>query len=86
METRENRIKKMQYRAWYRGCRETDKILGNFAREKLNDFSDEQLDQFEEILELQDVDIYDWISGKRPTPKEILDNPIFRKMLEYKLV
>jgi len=76
----------MQYRAWYRGNRETDKILGNFAREKLNGFSDKELDQFEEVLELQDVDIYDWVSGKRPVPKELQENQVFKQMLEYKLV
>lgn len=84
MNEREKKIKKLKYQAWYRGCKETDKILGPFAREFLDDFSDKEMLEFEQILEFQDVDIYDWLSGKKPTPEDVQANSVFRKITEYR--
>ena len=62
------RIKRLQYQSWYRGCKETDKILGGFARAKLEQLNDIELDEFEALLEEQDPDIFDWLTGKQPVP------------------
>ncbi len=80
----EKRIKKMLYRSWYRGNKETDKILGGFAKKYIYELSEKELDEFEIILDLQDVDIYDWLSGKKPEPDEMKENGVFQRLYDFK--
>lgn len=61
----------MIYRSWHRGCKETDILLGDFAKSQLAEFSDQDLHDYEKILETNDNDIYDWISGRAIIPQHI---------------
>ena len=58
---------KLKFRAWRRGFREADLILGPFADAHLPQFTASQLDAFEALLDQPDQDIYDWIKGA-PAP------------------
>lgn len=69
-ETIEIRRKRLTFRSWHRGTRETDLLLGSFAERHLGAFTDEQLDRYERILENNDPDIYDWMTGRTPVPPE----------------
>jgi antitoxin CptB len=80
----ENRKKKIIYRSWYRGCKETDRILGHYVKQNIERFDESQLDDLEEILALQDVDIYNWLSGKQKTPANVMENPIFKELMEFR--
>ena len=62
------RLKKLKFRAWRRGFREADLILGPFADRYAQDFTAAQIDAFEELLEQPDQDLYAWIVGTAPTP------------------
>ena len=62
------RLKKLKFRAWRRGFREADLILGPFADTHVERFSAEELDWFEALLEVPDHDLYGWIIGTLPTP------------------
>lgn len=64
------RKKRLLYQSFHRGCKETDALLGNFAKKYLNDFSDEQLDLYEKFISEDDWDIYAWLVGSQPFPKE----------------
>jgi len=67
----EIRRKKLLFRAWHRGTREMDLLLGSFAEAQVKSFDDDQLDQFEKLLENPDPDLYDWKSGRaEPTLDE----------------
>jgi len=83
MTEHEKRLKKILYRAWYRGNKETDKIIGGFAKKYINELNENELDELEEILAMQDVDIYDWLSHKRPAPEELKDNSIFQRLYNF---
>jgi antitoxin CptB len=64
------RLKKLRFRAWRRGFREADLILGPFADRHVQDFSEAELDEFEAILEVPDQDLYAWIVGREePWPQ-----------------
>lgn len=45
-------------------------MIGGFVRAGLADFSEAELDALEEILELPDVDLADWLTGRRAIPPE----------------
>lgn len=85
METaREQRIKRILYRTWYRGCKETDKILGGFAKLHAEGMTDAELDQFEVILEEQDTDLYHWLTEQKPLPPEYKDNKVMRALMDFR--
>lgn len=67
---RENRIKQLRFRAWRRGFREHDFLMGTYADENLDRLSDKELDAFDALLNEQDWDVYYWIIGQRTVPKE----------------
>ena len=69
-ESLEVRRKRLRFRAWHRGMRESDLLLGNFADAHAGSFDKEQLDRFETLLEVADADIYNWYAGREPVPPE----------------
>lgn len=70
MEPNDVRIKRLRYRSSYTGTKETDVLLGQFAASHLADLSPEMLDQYEELIENSDADLYMWISGRKPVPSK----------------
>lgn len=79
------RRKRLMYRSWHRGNKEMDLFLGAFARETLPKLDQAGLDHFEAMLELEDVDLYAWISLKEEVPDDILENPMTAALLKYQL-
>lgn len=75
--------KKLYWRAIRRGMKESDLILGGFARQNLASLSDDELKQFEAILSLFDSDFIQYITDKRPLPED-LDTPIFHAVKSFK--
>jgi antitoxin CptB len=68
MTTDDARLKKLRFRAWRRGFREADLILGPFADRHVPAMSEAELVEFEALLEQPDQDLYAWIVGTLPTP------------------
>ena len=66
----DDRRKKLQFRAWRRGFREIDLILGPFADRRLTQLDEAGLDAFERLLEAPDQDVYAWITGQARAPAE----------------
>ena len=66
-----DRLGRITFRAWRRGFRELDLILGPFVQQVGPVLSDAELTDFEALL-AQDDDhrIYAWIIGTEPTPAE----------------
>jgi antitoxin CptB len=66
----EARRRRARFRAWHRGMRETDLILGRFADTALAEMSLEEIKAFESLLEHSDGDLLAWIIGQRPVPAD----------------
>jgi antitoxin CptB len=77
------RLKKLRFRAWRRGFREADLILGPFADKHVADFSAAELDWFEDLLEQPDQDLYAWIIGTAPTPPAY-DGEIMNRIKQFR--
>jgi antitoxin CptB len=77
-----NFIKKLLYQSKNRGYKENDIILGRFAERFLNDMNDEDLANFEIILEQDDADIYNWVTKKIQLPEKS-NSKIMRKLLKF---
>lgn len=83
MSIDEARLKKLKFRAWRRGFREADLILGPFADEHVAGFTPDQLDEFERLLEVPDQDLYAWITDRLPTPDE-WDTELMRRIKAFR--
>jgi antitoxin CptB len=65
-----SRQRRMVFRALHRGTKECDLMLGGFVRRHIANLGVDELDELEAILEMPDVDLTDWLSGRRPIPPE----------------
>jgi len=81
-ETKAARLKKLKFRAWRRGFREADFILGAFADAEIDALSAVDLDAFEVLLDQPDQPLYAWIIGTEPTP-EAFDHDVMRKIRTF---
>lgn len=68
-ETAENRLKRMKMRAWHRGMKEMDLILGGYADARLAGLDAARLDTLDALMEENDQDIYKWITAQAPAPE-----------------
>jgi antitoxin CptB len=66
----EQRIKQAIYRSWHRGCKETDIILGDFARDNIHKFDDKKFSLYEKFIAENDWDLYGWVIGNIELPSE----------------
>ncbi|MDC0955155.1 succinate dehydrogenase assembly factor 2 [Alphaproteobacteria bacterium] len=78
-----NRVRRLIYQASYTGMKETDLLLGHFAKMHLPHLNESDLTDFENLLEAGDPAIYAWVMGNAPLP-EAYDTPVFRLIKRFK--
>ena len=66
----EIRLRRLKFRSWHRGIKEMDLILGHFADEELDGLAPSDLDDYERLIEIEDITLYNWISGHEKVPAE----------------
>lgn len=67
---RETRLKRLGFRAWHRGTKEADLLIGGFFDRHATRWNDAEIDWFEALLEEQDVDIMAWAIGTQDVPEQ----------------
>jgi len=78
----DSRLKRLRMRAWRRGFREMDLILGPFADQHAQDLPEDELAAFEALLQEADQDVYGWIIGREPPPPEY-DTSLMKKLQAF---
>lgn len=66
---REHRLKRLRFRAWHRGVKEADLLIGGFFDAHAESWDTDEIDLFETLLEEQDVDIMAWAMGTEDAPE-----------------
>src|ERR1700759_3113728 len=64
----DERRRKLLFRAWRRGLREMDLIIGRFADAHIDKFDAKGLDDFEHLIEAPNADLYAWVIGAESAP------------------
>jgi len=64
----DERRRKLLFRAWRRGVREMDLIVGRFADAHIDTFDAASLDDFERLIEAPNSDLYAWVTGSERAP------------------
>ena len=80
----ETRRKRLLYRSVYRGNKENDILLGQFARAHIAEFDSAELDQYERLLAAGDNEIFDWVSGQAEIPPEA-DSAVLRRLKAFRV-
>jgi antitoxin CptB len=75
----DTRRKRLLYRATHRGTHENDLLMGGFVAARIAALSTPDLDALEEVLEFPDVDLANWLTGRKPIPSEV-DSPMLRRI------
>jgi antitoxin CptB len=77
----EARRKRLFFRCHHTGMKENDLLIGAFARRHLGEMSDDEVAWLEAFLmEQNDIDIYEWITGRKPVPAEC-EHPVLRMLM-----
>ncbi len=79
----ENRRKRLIYRSWHRGTREMDLLLGSFADRHVPGFGTVALEQYEDMLNISDPDLYEWATGRMQPPANLV-NEVTALFLKHK--
>ena len=74
---RDARRRRLLFRANHRGTHETDLLVGGYVAARIHKLSEAEIDALEEVMELPDADLADWLTGRRPIPPEA-DSPMLR--------
>jgi len=62
------RLRRLRFRAWHRGTKEADLLIGGFLDRHGAGWDDDAMAWFEALLEEEDVDIMAWAIGTQPVP------------------
>jgi antitoxin CptB len=67
---REYRLKRLRFRAWHRGTREADYLIGGFFDHYSEGWNDAEIGWFEALMDEQDMDIIAWAFGTADAPDQ----------------
>lgn len=73
------RRRRVLFRAWRRGLREMDLVMGQFADMNLPAMDEAELSEFERLLDIPDPQVLAWITGDEPTPLNF-NTPLFARL------
>ncbi|MEM8653796.1 MAG: succinate dehydrogenase assembly factor 2 [Pseudomonadota bacterium] len=70
-EPRAHRIKRLHMRSMRRGIKEMDLILSTYASRHLAAMSEAELDVYDALLNENDQDLYQWVTGQTAPPDHL---------------
>ncbi len=76
------RRRRILFRAWHRGIREMDLIMGRFADAALAGMSEAELDEFERLIDVPDPELFLWIMGGAEAPSHY-DTAVLRRLKAF---
>ncbi len=78
------RRRRLRYRAWHRGTKEMDLVLGPFADAHLEGLDAPELDRLEALMDEEDTDLLKWVMGQEPIPADA-DAELLGTIIAYRL-
>ncbi|ORX44073.1 DUF339-domain-containing protein, partial [Hesseltinella vesiculosa] len=82
-EPKEKKLARLVYQSRKRGILETDLLLSTFSQLYLKDFSMEQLEEYDKLLDEPDWDIFYWATHKKVRPDRWKDSKILDMVCEH---
>ncbi|MBA3518669.1 MAG: succinate dehydrogenase assembly factor 2 [Rhizobiales bacterium] len=76
------RRRRALFRAWHRGTREMDLLLGRFADAYIEALSEADLAHLEALMEVPDRDLFAWVTGRDPVAANY-ETPLYRALVAF---
>jgi antitoxin CptB len=76
------RRRRLLFRAWHRGMREVDLVTGRFADAHIGTLSEAEVDDFERLMDVPELELLAWIMGLAQAPAPY-DTALFRRMCAF---
>jgi antitoxin CptB len=76
------RRRKLLFRAWHRGLREVDLILGQFADAHVGALDEAGLLEFESLMDVPDGELLAWLIGEAEVP-DSHNGPLFQRLRAF---
>jgi antitoxin CptB len=73
---------RLLFRSQHRGMKEMDVVLGRFAVANIPSMSEADLAEYETLLALPDLDMWEWLLGIA-TPPPSLMTPLLHRLMNY---
>ena len=83
IEALDARRRRLRYRAWHRGTKEMDLVLGPYADHHTPALDDSELDRLEALMEEADTDLLKWAMGQE-TPPPSADNELLQQIVTFR--
>ena len=77
------RRRRMIYRSKQRGWLEADLLMGSWATQFVPTLSNDELDEYEIVLNLETIDAYNYISGKDVLPDHVKNLSVMKQLQRY---
>lgn len=68
--THQSRLARAKFRAWHRGMREADYMIGGFFDRFHTQWGEAELAWFEDLLEEDDAEVMAWALGTQAVPEK----------------
>lgn len=76
------RRRRLLFRAWHRGTREMDLLMGRFTDAVIAELSEAEIEEYERLMDTPDPDLYAWITGEE-TPPSAYDTVLLRRLRSF---
>jgi antitoxin CptB len=76
------RRRRALFRAWHRGMREMDLIMGRFAESAIAELSEAELVELERLMQVPDRELLAWVIGEEEVSAEF-DTALFRRLRDF---
>lgn len=77
------RRRRLKYRAWHRGTREMDLVLGPYADAHVDRLDDAELSRLETFMAEEDTDLLKWVMGQE-VPPPTADHDLLAKIIAFR--
>jgi antitoxin CptB len=78
----DERSRRLLFRAWHRGMRELDLIMGRFAQSAIAQLTADELVDFENLMEVPDRELLAWVTGETDVQADF-DTALFRRLRDF---
>ena len=77
------RRRRLKYRAWHRGTKEMDLVLGPYADAHADALGPDELTRLETLMGEEDTDLLKWVMGQEPVPAGV-DSPLLAEIIAFR--
>jgi antitoxin CptB len=77
------RRRRLKYRAWHRGTKEMDLVLGPYADAHADGLGPDELTRLETLMGEEDTDLLKWVMGQEPIPARV-DSPLLAEIIAFR--